>query len=161
MKKQSKSEAETLVFIAKIHEQLVLLDKKVDMLIAKTMAPKPAEVKPFSNPKPFQLQSNAHAQAQRQNERFRERVMHKAICADCRKQCEVPFRPSGDRPVYCQACFSRRKNVGSNNSFKTNVDSRARQTQAVPAAGITKPRVIEKKKSVIKKKPVSKKKKGK
>ncbi|MFC1666526.1 CxxC-x17-CxxC domain-containing protein [Candidatus Omnitrophota bacterium] len=38
------------------------------------------------------------------------REMHKAICADCSKECEVPFKPSGDRPVYCKDCFSKRKN---------------------------------------------------
>ncbi len=37
------------------------------------------------------------------------RQMHKAICADCNKECEVPFKPSGDRPVYCRDCFSKRK----------------------------------------------------
>lgn len=31
--------------------------------------------------------------------------MHHAICASCGKDCEVPFRPSGDRPVYCSDCF--------------------------------------------------------
>lgn len=31
--------------------------------------------------------------------------MHKAICAECGDKCEVPFRPSGDRPVLCNNCF--------------------------------------------------------
>jgi len=35
--------------------------------------------------------------------------MHSAICADCGRECEVPFRPSGDKPVYCSDCF---KNQG-------------------------------------------------
>ena len=39
----------------------------------------------------------------------RPREMHKATCADCKKECEVPFKPSGDRPVYCKECFSKRK----------------------------------------------------
>ena len=39
----------------------------------------------------------------------RPREMHKAVCADCKQECEVPFKPSGDRPVYCKACFSKRK----------------------------------------------------
>ena len=39
----------------------------------------------------------------------RPREMHKAVCADCKKECEVPFRPSGDRPVYCKECFGKRK----------------------------------------------------
>jgi|WetSurMetagenome_2_1015567.scaffolds.fasta_scaffold00882_12 CxxC-x17-CxxC domain-containing protein len=33
------------------------------------------------------------------------REMHKAICAECGDECEVPFRPSGDRPVLCSNCF--------------------------------------------------------
>ena len=37
------------------------------------------------------------------------REMHKATCAECKQECEVPFKPSGDRPVYCKACFSKRK----------------------------------------------------
>ena len=38
-----------------------------------------------------------------------QREMFKATCADCKKECEVPFKPSGDRPVYCKDCFSKRK----------------------------------------------------
>ena len=40
------------------------------------------------------------------------REMHKAICADCKKECEVPFKPSGGRPIYCKECFSKRKESG-------------------------------------------------
>lgn len=40
------------------------------------------------------------------------REMHKATCADCTKECEVPFKPSGERPVYCKDCFSKRKDNG-------------------------------------------------
>lgn len=35
------------------------------------------------------------------------RTMHKAICAECGSECEVPFEPSGDRPVYCSKCFEK------------------------------------------------------
>ena len=38
------------------------------------------------------------------------REMHKVICSDCKNECEVPFKPRGDRPVYCKDCFSKRKN---------------------------------------------------
>lgn len=37
--------------------------------------------------------------------------MHQATCSDCGKSCEVPFRPTGSKPVYCSDCF--RKNGGS------------------------------------------------
>jgi len=40
------------------------------------------------------------------------REMFKATCAGCQKECEVPFKPSGDRPVYCKECFSKRKEGG-------------------------------------------------
>jgi CxxC-x17-CxxC domain-containing protein len=81
--------------------------------------------------------------------------MYKAICADCKKECEVPFRPSGDRPVYCQECFSRRK---AGNLFKANIDNRPKETAPAQVTNIDKPRVSEKKKSVTKKKSVEKKK---
>lgn len=147
-----KNDADILDFIAKIYQQLVLLDKKVDALIAKTaLVPKPVDVKTsFASSRPFQQQSNAHARAQRQNERFRERIMYKTVCADCRKSCEVPFRPTGDRPVYCQECFSRRKN----NSFKPNINNLPRPSVRIPTANINRLQPVEKKKSFIKRKPV-------
>ncbi len=33
--------------------------------------------------------------------------MFTATCSACHKDCEVPFRPSGDKPVYCSACFGK------------------------------------------------------
>ncbi|MBR9681198.1 MAG: DNA-directed RNA polymerase [Candidatus Altiarchaeota archaeon] len=41
---------------------------------------------------------------------FGPREMHKAVCAECKKECEVPFKPSQDRPVYCQECFKSKRN---------------------------------------------------
>jgi len=35
--------------------------------------------------------------------------MHEAICAECGKTCEVPFKPTGDKPVYCSNCFTARQ----------------------------------------------------
>lgn len=32
--------------------------------------------------------------------------LFKATCSACHKPCEVPFRPNGDKPVYCSACFN-------------------------------------------------------
>lgn len=34
-----------------------------------------------------------------------DRPMHKTVCSKCGKQCEVPFIPSGSRPVFCSDCF--------------------------------------------------------
>jgi CxxC-x17-CxxC domain-containing protein len=33
------------------------------------------------------------------------REMHDAVCARCGKDTQVPFRPTGARPVYCSDCF--------------------------------------------------------
>ncbi|MCX5818112.1 MAG: hypothetical protein NTX75_18010 [Proteobacteria bacterium] len=30
---------------------------------------------------------------------------HKAVCDKCGTTCEVPFRPTGSKPIYCQDCF--------------------------------------------------------
>ncbi len=36
-----------------------------------------------------------------------QRELHPAICANCGIETQVPFRPSGDRPVYCRDFFRR------------------------------------------------------
>ncbi len=37
-----------------------------------------------------------------------DRAMYQAVCAECGKNCEVPFKPSGDKPVYCSDCFGKK-----------------------------------------------------
>lgn len=37
------------------------------------------------------------------------REMFTATCSGCGGVAEVPFNPSGDRPVYCRDCFARRR----------------------------------------------------
>jgi CxxC-x17-CxxC domain-containing protein len=38
-----------------------------------------------------------------------KREMHKATCAECGEECEVPFKPDGTRPVYCRECYRKKK----------------------------------------------------
>ncbi|MBL7157778.1 MAG: hypothetical protein ISS92_06455 [Candidatus Omnitrophica bacterium] len=57
----------------------------------------------------------------RQDNGPRERTYTQVICADCNKECEIPFKPSGDRPVYCRECFPKHK---KGNSFNTNRNTR-------------------------------------
>jgi CxxC-x17-CxxC domain-containing protein len=38
-----------------------------------------------------------------------EKEMHKAVCAECGKECEVPFKPDPSRPVYCQNAGRRKE----------------------------------------------------
>jgi CxxC-x17-CxxC domain-containing protein len=49
------------------------------------------------------------------------REMHQAECSACHKMCEVPFKPNGTKPVFCQNCFKRdedRDSRGSRDSFQ-------------------------------------------
>lgn len=39
---------------------------------------------------------------------YQDSRMYTAVCDECGKECEVPFKPSGDKPVYCSSCFERR-----------------------------------------------------
>lgn len=41
--------------------------------------------------------------------RDRPREMHKATCAECKMECEIPFKPIEGKPVYCNECFRNRK----------------------------------------------------
>ncbi|MCW3994094.1 MAG: DEAD/DEAH box helicase [Candidatus Bathyarchaeota archaeon] len=34
---------------------------------------------------------------------------HKAVCTDCGNECEVPFKPDPNRPVYCRECWAKRR----------------------------------------------------
>ncbi len=42
--------------------------------------------------------------------------MFKAICADCGKSCEIPFKPNNSRPVFCSTCFSEHSGDGFDRS---------------------------------------------
>jgi CxxC-x17-CxxC domain-containing protein len=35
--------------------------------------------------------------------------MFNAICSDCGKECEVPFKPNGSKPVFCRECFASKR----------------------------------------------------
>jgi CxxC-x17-CxxC domain-containing protein len=37
------------------------------------------------------------------------REMFSAICSNCGQEAQVPFQPSGDKPVYCSTCFEKQR----------------------------------------------------
>lgn len=39
--------------------------------------------------------------------------MHRATCDKCRKDCEVPFRPTSGKPVFCSSCFENNRDSDS------------------------------------------------
>lgn len=38
-----------------------------------------------------------------------DRQMHDAKCAECGASTKVPFKPTGERPVYCSDCFQKKR----------------------------------------------------
>lgn len=45
---------------------------------------------------------------------------YRVVCAECGIECEVPFQPKNDKPVYCKACWSRHKPHNHRNSRPIN-----------------------------------------
>jgi len=48
---------------------------------------------------------------------FGDKRMFSAVCDACKNACEVPFRPTGERPVYCSDCFGKNSEGGKGKSF--------------------------------------------
>ena len=46
--------------------------------------------------------------------------MHEAICAECGNTCQVPFRPTSDKPVYCDDCFGAHRGKDSGRGNRNN-----------------------------------------
>jgi CxxC-x17-CxxC domain-containing protein len=42
--------------------------------------------------------------------------MHDATCDKCKNKCQVPFKPSGNKPVLCSNCFKNEGDSGSRNN---------------------------------------------
>jgi CxxC-x17-CxxC domain-containing protein len=36
------------------------------------------------------------------------RRMYDVVCDECGKDCQVPFKPSQDKPIYCSECFEKK-----------------------------------------------------
>lgn len=52
--------------------------------------------------------------------------MHEAVCDECGKDCRVPFRPSGDKPIYCSDCFEKMGNVSPRRDSRDSRGSSSR-----------------------------------
>jgi len=97
--------------IIKLQEQMAMVEKKLD-IIARRL---PQQNQPNQNFQPRQGFSN--------------RPLFKAVCADCHKDCELPFRPAPGRLVYCKECFAKRRN-----NFSRPPEARAMPAPAMPQA---------------------------
>lgn len=51
-------------------------------------------------------------------------TMHKVVCDGCNVECEVPFKPTSSKPVYCSECFKKKggkSNQSSEELGKINI----------------------------------------
>jgi len=92
---------------------LIALDKKVDILVDR-LSQRPQSSERFQKP-------GSHF---RRDDRPRERSFTQAVCSQCGKECEIPFKPTGGRPVYCRDCFSARNN---SQPFKEKFENRPKE----------------------------------
>ena len=51
-----------------------------------------------------------------------ELTMTKVTCDSCGVECEVPFKPTSSKPVYCSDCFSKNENSGSKGPSNRDLD---------------------------------------
>ena len=50
--------------------------------------------------------------------RSERQEMHPVICDKCGNDCEVPFKPTQGKPIFCDDCFrDKSKEVGSRSEF--------------------------------------------
>ena len=63
----------------------------------------------------------------RDKPRSYENESFSAVCDECGKKCEVPFRPTSGKPVYCSDCYKNKQKSNSRNSDRPSFrnDSRS------------------------------------
>ncbi|MBU0757842.1 MAG: DNA-directed RNA polymerase [Nanoarchaeota archaeon] len=40
---------------------------------------------------------------------FGPKELHDAKCSECGQDCQVPFKPTEGKPVYCRECFRKKR----------------------------------------------------
>ena len=141
-------EPDAIDLINKLQQQLSAMEKKLDILISQS-SKMPFE-KSYSQ-KPFRPFDHSHRHdRERQGDSHRERTYTRVICSDCSKECEIPFKPSGDRPVYCKDCFSKRK---QGSPFNANRDHRPEERDFSRERHFDKRQAKKRQKPDTKKKP--------
>ena len=151
--KKRKEKVDVAELICKMEERMSVLEGKIDILISKCV-PAPAAPKPVSQPINQPVSTQNHGSGNQSNNHG-GKIMFKAVCADCKKECEVPFKPRGERPVYCKECFSKRKGGNQNKGVIFHNGRDIASVQPIPEA---KPENTEKKVPIAKKVSVPKKK---
>lgn len=84
-----------------------------------------------------------------------DKEMFDAVCSTCGRACQVPFRPSGDRPIFCKDCFAKTSGREMTDSRdrrdappRTNVVRRDDSFSARPKAFEQDPRIDDMKRDL-------------
>ena len=157
MKKASKKDP-MVEAVNRIHEQLAVMDNKLDQFITKSLkdlAEAMAVVKAAARtPAPAAIPAAARP-AERPG-----RPMFTVVCFDCGKDSEIPFKPAAGRPVYCKECFAKRRMAKAQSAkpgpqtVSLSAGAAAPSHKSAPRPAKAKPAV---KKTAAKKKPAKKK----
>ena len=51
------------------------------------------------------------------------------ICDSCKKSCEVPFKPSSNKPIYCSDCFKKDSSSNSRDYNRSESNSNNNENQ--------------------------------
>ncbi|MDP2750508.1 MAG: hypothetical protein Q8O89_06780 [Nanoarchaeota archaeon] len=53
-----------------------------------------------------------------------DKPMHRVICDKCGTSCEVPFKPTSGKPIFCSDCFRKSEKAESrkDDSLKEDID---------------------------------------
>jgi CxxC-x17-CxxC domain-containing protein len=83
-------------------EEPVAEESKTEETPVEPAVEEPAAETPASNPAPTGAAAPVGTDQQ-------GRQLYEVKCSDCGKLTQVPFNPTGDRPVYCRDCYMKRK----------------------------------------------------
>ena len=60
---------------------------------------------------------------------YGEKRMYSATCDDCGSRCELPFRPTSGKPIFCDSCFRGTSKKGSGKRHDTGGETKQVQEQ--------------------------------
>jgi CxxC-x17-CxxC domain-containing protein len=64
----------------------------------------------------------------------RDGGMTEVICSECKSKCEVPFKPTSSKPVYCSDCFGKQDKGGSGKSSSKDLEMINKKLDKIMAA---------------------------
>ena len=155
MKKKLKKSSDVTVMMVQIQEQLAAMDQKLDSFMTKSLT-ELAQAMAASKPAPARPQASApaHSNVSPRPSQHQGRPMFSVICFDCGNDCEVPFKPNGNRPIYCRECFAKRK---AGHASNTRPHQRYLTPEGEPTPTHGRAKTPSRNRVVVKRKPAAKK----